>query len=74
MSIKDLVNDLVIISLSGFLLWHFSMIWRYGEYLIGEPNIVIRSLETVVLLAIFVFGVNKFVRGLRSEGGGGRND
>jgi len=67
MSIKDLVNDLVIISLSGFLLWHFSNIWRYGEYLIGEPNIVIRSLETVLLLAILVFSVSRFIGSLRGE-------
>ena len=67
MGIKDSANKPVITSLSGFLLWHFSNIWRYGEYLIGEPNIVIRSLETVLLLAILVFGVSRFIGSLRGE-------
>ena len=61
MKMKYLVADGVIIGMSSALLWHFSNIWRYGQHLVGEPNIVIRSLETAVLLAILAFGVSKFV-------------
>ena len=64
MKMKYLVADGVIIGMSSALLWHFLNIWRYGQYLVGEPNIVIRSLETAVLLAILVFGVSKFVGSL----------
>ncbi len=64
MKMKYLVADGVIIGMSSALLWHFSNIWRYGQHLVGEPNIVIRSLETAVLLAILVFGVSKFVGSL----------
>ncbi len=64
MRMKYLVADGVIIGMSSALLWHFSNIWRYGQHLVGEPNIVIRSLETAVLLAILVFGVSKFVGSL----------
>ena len=74
MSLKYFVTHGVIIGMSAALLWHFANIWRYGEYLVGEPNIVIRSLETAVLLAILVFGVNKLLDGLRGEKGGRRND
>lgn len=62
---KDIVSHMLIISLSLALLWHFSNIWIYGQYLIGEPNIIIRSLETVGLLVIYVFGIHQFIHGLK---------
>jgi len=65
MSLKDVVSNAMIIGLSGALLWHFSNIWRYGQYLIGEPNIVIRSLETAGLLIILIFGIVKYVIDIR---------
>ena len=70
--IRDLIADLLIISLSSALLWHFSNIWRYGQYFAAEPNIIIRSLETVGLLLILVFGLSKYIsdlrRGLKGKG------
>ena len=65
MNVKDLITDALVISLSAALLWHFSNIWRYGEYLVGESNIIIRSLETLGLLFIFAFGVSKYINDLR---------
>lgn len=62
---KDLVFDTVVIGLSAALLWHFPNIWRYGQYLVGEPNIAIRSLETGGLLLILAFGVSKYIIDLR---------
>jgi len=67
MNIKDVIRDAMIIGLSGALLWHFSNIWRYGQYLVGEPNIAIRSLETAGLLVIFVFGISKYISGVKRE-------
>jgi len=67
MNIKDIIADAVIIGLSGALLWHFSNIWRYGQYLIGESNITIRSLETAGLLLILAFGVSKYVVDLKRK-------
>jgi len=67
MNIKDLVFDGLLIGLSAALLWHFANIWRYGQYLVGEPNIVIRSLETVGLLLILAFGVGRYISDLRGE-------
>lgn len=64
MDTKHLIADAIIIGMSAALLWYFSNIWRYGQYFAVEPNIVIRSLETVVLLAILVFGINKFIGSL----------
>jgi hypothetical protein len=62
---KDVVSDVLIISLSCTLLWHFSNIWRYGQHLIQEPNIAILSLETAGILVIFAFGVSKYIGDLK---------
>jgi len=67
MSLKDVFRDALIIGMSGALLWHFSNIWRYGQYLIQEPNIVILILETTGLLVILIFGTSKFISGIKRE-------
>ncbi len=69
MNVKDIIADGVIIGMSAAFLWHFSNIWRYGQYLVGEPNIVIRSLETAALLAILVFGIGKYISDLKGKRG-----
>jgi len=69
MNVRDLVLDTVVIGLSAALLWHFSIIWRYGQYLAGEPNIAIRSLETAGLLFILTFGVGKYISDLKRKRG-----
>ena len=65
MSVKDVIANGVIIGMSGVLLWHFLLIWRYERYLVGEPNIIIRSLETAGLVFIFVFGISKYITDLK---------
>jgi len=67
MRLRDVIADGMIVGLSASLLWHFSNIWRGGQYLIGEPNVVIRSLETAGLLIILVFGISKYISDLRRE-------
>ena len=65
MSLSNIIADGALIGMSGALLWHFSNIWRYGQYLIQEPSIVILVLETGGLLLIFIFGVSKFIAGIK---------
>ena len=67
MNLKALITDTLIIGLSAALLWHFWNIWRYGQLLVGEPNITIRSLETAGLLLIFAFGVIKLISDLKGR-------
>jgi len=55
-------------ALSAALLWHFSNIWRYGQHLIEEPNVIIRGLETAGLLGIFIFGATKYISDLKAVG------
>ena len=67
MGVKNLIVNGVIIGMSGVLLWHFLYIWRYEQYLVGEPNIIVRSLETAGLLLIFAFGIIKCIGDLKAE-------
>jgi len=55
------ISNALVVGMSAALLWHFSNIWRYGQHLIQEPNVIILSLETVVLLLILAFGVFRLV-------------
>jgi hypothetical protein len=66
---RHAISNGLIIGLSAALLWHFSNIWRYGQYVVGEPNIVIRSLETAGLLAIFIFGISNFISNMKRYSG-----
>ena len=68
MNVKGLAIDTLIVGLSAALLWHFSNIWRYGQHLIREPNIVILSLETAGLLLILAFGISRYIRDLKGKG------
>jgi len=65
LGMKEVISDSLVIGMSAALLWHFSNIWRYGQHLIQEPNIIILSLETAMLLIIFAFGVYKLVGDFR---------
>ncbi len=55
-AMKQALAGGVIMGMSAAFLWHFSNIWRYGEHLVGEQSILIRSLETAGLLVILGFG------------------
>ena len=59
--LRNIIADELLAGLSLAFLWHFSNIWRYGQYLAQEPNILIRSLETAGLLVVFTFGVYRLV-------------
>jgi len=61
----EVISNTLVVGMSAALLWHFSNIWRYGQHLIQEPNIIILSLETAMLLLIFAFGVYKLVGDFR---------
>lgn len=65
MNIRDLIGNAALIGMSAALLWHFSNIWRYGQHMVGEPNMAVRSLETAGLLAILIFGLSRYIGSLR---------
>jgi len=59
--LRNVFADILLTGLSLAFLLHFAFIWRYGQLLVQEPNIIIRSLETGMLLIIFAFGVSRLV-------------
>ena len=65
---RSLILGLLTIGLSATLLWHLSNIWRYGQYLVVEPNIAVLSVETAVLVLILGFAVCTWVSDLRAKG------
>ena len=67
MRLKDAIIDTVIIGMSAALLWHFANIWLYGQYLVKEPNIAVRTAETAGLVAILVLGISKFISDLKRK-------
>lgn len=64
-STNDLAADVLVISLSVSFLWLISNIWRYDKFLMGEPNLLIRSLETAWFLLILAFGIGKCISDVR---------
>ncbi len=65
--VRNVIADGLIMALSAALLWHLSNIWRYGQYLAVESNVIIRSLETAGLLGIFIFGATKYISDMRGR-------
>ena len=50
------------IALGIILIYHFMLFWIQGQVIIGEPNKIILLFETVMSVAIFVFGIERLVR------------
>ena len=67
MRVRNVIADGLIMALSAALLWHFSNIWRYGQYLAVEPNDIIRNLEMAGLIGIFIFGDTKYISDMKRK-------
>lgn len=67
MRVRNVIADGLIMALSAALLWHFSNIWRYGQYLAVEPNDIIRNLEMAGLIGIFIFGATKYISDMKRK-------
>lgn len=55
--LTEALNKGLIMGMSAALLWHFYQIWTQGKFYIQEPNIVILTLETIMLAGIFIYAV-----------------
>jgi len=62
MTFKLYFTYLLNIALTSALLWHFSNIWRFEWVLIGEPNLWIRTGETLLLAAILIYNLTQILR------------
>ena len=67
MTVKDVIASCLIIALGTILALHFALFWLYGGVFIHESNTVILTIETVMSLAIFVFGIERLASSARLE-------
>ena len=59
---KAVISSCLVIALGIILIYHFMLFWIQGQVIIGEPNKIILLFETVMSVAIFVFGIERLVR------------
>lgn len=69
MTVKDVIASILVIALGVILALHFILFWAYGGVFIHESNKIILSIETVMSVAILVFGFERFVSTARSIAG-----
>ena len=53
---RRILSDAILIAFASILLAQFLLIWAYDWILVGEPNLVIRALETVMCVGIIALG------------------
>lgn len=53
---RRILADAILIAFASILLAQFLLIWAYDWILVGEPNLVIRALETVMCIGIIALG------------------
>ena len=56
---KEFAGDALLAFFSLFLLGHFIMFWLEGYVKIGEPNLVLRAVETGMLIALAALGIER---------------
>ncbi|TET10087.1 hypothetical protein E3J84_04495 [Candidatus Aerophobetes bacterium] len=61
MTLKDYINDALIIGMSLAFLFNFCLIWHYEQILVQEYNLVIRIAETWGFILILAFGIGNFI-------------
>ena len=59
---KEALAYALVAGMSAALLWHFSLIVRFGSFTVQEPKMVILTLEIILLLACLIFAVAGFVK------------
>jgi hypothetical protein len=65
MSFRDVLAYLALTGCALAFLWHFANIWLYGVTQAGEPNLVIRSLETVLFALLLGLGLERVIAAMR---------
>ncbi len=71
---KEIIKLALIVGMSAALLWVFWGIWLRGSHHLQEPNRLILSGETLMMVAILLFGLYEFVRTLGIRRDRGRRD
>lgn len=64
---SSVIADTLIFGMGAALLWHFSYIWRYGEFYVREPNTAVLTGETILLAAVTVFGLFRVLKDIQDH-------
>ena len=59
---REIIKPALIVGMSAALLWVFGSIWLRGSHYVHEPNRVILTAETLLLVTILLFGLYEFIR------------
>ncbi len=67
MTAKDVIASCLVIALGTILALHFALFWLYGGVFIHESNRAILTIETVMSVAIFIFGIERLISSANSR-------
>ena len=67
-SLRDVLSYLALTGCALAFLWHFANIWLYGVTQAAEPNLVIRSCETVLFVVLLGLGIERMIAAVRKKG------
>jgi hypothetical protein len=67
MTLKDVIAYCLVISLGIILAIHFALFWVYGGVFIYEDNKFILTIETVMSIAILIFGIERLLRSAQEK-------
>jgi hypothetical protein len=62
--VENLVADVFLILMSGWMLAYFIALW-WGPVTICEPNMWIRGIETAMLLGLAMFGLRRVIKDVK---------
>ncbi|MBA7692259.1 hypothetical protein ES703_100822 [subsurface metagenome] len=62
---REMLANLIVIALSGGILWHFYLIAIHGAIIIYEPNTLIWSFEVVMFLGVIAFAIFNIIKLVR---------
>jgi len=65
---RRIIADAILITSGALLLGLFTLFWFYGWITVGEPNLVIRTVETFMCIGIVTLGLSCLFEDYRSLG------
>jgi len=70
MRLRIYILSLLAFGMALCLLFHFGCIWVFEEFYICEPNTLILTIETVLMIAITLFSFYCIIDQIRNNGSG----
>jgi len=61
------ITNVVLLGMAIVFLYHFGLIWIYGEFLIKEANLAVLVAETLFIVEIIVLGIFNIIDFVRRK-------